>query len=394
MRKANQSNTPGTLVIEGSSLEAAVAHLDVNSKARREKERFIERIKRSRTDYKREITRMSKQLSRTDDEEKKAKAELAVMPDAMLSLEGARSMFETIAKLPWVGEVKLINGDLIITTRSGVLQTTFYDRVAYSGGRHQVELLEAPLVLPMPTYQLYLRLSAMGQPGAWDRSSALQIRLAEPRSLAFMPDARAFGMSQAGYAHWATYEQPVMGPKGPAEAVWGDLCLNRYREVFDKTNKAGLLDFLNEVVIFLQGAGWANAYRPKLTWAITLGFQPYTDNLTRPLLASESFEGIQSDRRQRMTAFLVANGLTQHMYDYGSMADGEDAVEMNGMLRDQVRDAFNANMVNPAQSAYTTWNDIAQGTVGHVILGGNLVVDEAAPMFDDDSEELSDVAPF
>lgn len=320
MRKANQHTEKiNELIIEGvTTLKDAVLFLDVNAKRKAEKTLQLKNTTEKIRNYKSSITVASRNIKSEESLRKEYERQLSELPDAGIDEEGVRSQLESIAELPWVSKVHLSGSTLFIDIPQGALKTVFYNRYVYGGGAYVEELLPAPTLLDMPAYRLFLNLGNLGN--GWNRSRNLRLCLAEPGVLVSMPNPKGFGLTQASYAHWATHESPYTGAGG--ETMYGELCLNQYDEVLRNAGSNGLLDLLNEVAIYLQNSGWANAYRTKMTWAVTLGFAPYTDYLTRPLLSGESFKVIQEEMRHRLPLFLKENGLTPHMYQYGTESDG------------------------------------------------------------------------
>lgn len=345
MRKATQINQPkqqGTLVVEGAaSIKAALGYLDANAKRRGEAERNIKHATDSIRMYKQDITRLSKGIREKEEARKKAQTELEALPLSKISEADVKAQLESITKLPWVAKVKLMDNRLFVDTLPGALKTTFYKRYVYSRGRKIMEPLHEPLTLDMPTYQIFVNLENLG--GNWDRNDALQIKLLDVQAMQFMPPSSECGFNQAAYAHWATSESYWFQGSGHREANFGPLCLNQYRGVLDSAGAKGLSELLNEVVLYLQQAGWAHAYRYKLDWATQLGYQPYMFNLTRPLLPSETFESVQAASRVNLPKLLREYGVSQHMYEYGSEAEGADG---NPHTADAIADRTANDMVN------------------------------------------------
>lgn len=380
MRKANQPNSaPAEFVADERSLELAVTHMDVAAKNRNAHQVRIDRAKRNIRDIKQNITRMSRDIRNISEEQKRYEVELAAMPVATMTVEDVKKQFDGIIKLPWVEKVVLLDGIvLLIDVRPGVLKTTFYDRVVYKGGQRVNELLHRPLSLPMPTYQIQVNVQNMGN--SWHRNPSLSIRLKDPKTLKFNHPPNELGLTQAASAHWATHEN--QWHEGRGEAEWSDLCLEDYRGILVDAAKEGLPDLLNAVAVFLQESGWARAYRTKIAWFSTLGFEPYYVQLIRPLQEGETFEQIQASNRNRMSSFLQENGLTQHIYDYGSPAEGEVDTRSNmraQQLREMVLDSFGAVPRRNLPDAFFTY--------------GEITLDEPRLMVDSDEIEPPNV-PF
>lgn len=319
MRKANQVQMEGELVVSDPMLDTVVSLLDVSAKVRSQKQSDVTNVTRQIRTNKMQITQLSKRIGELDTQRKVLQKELDETPVSETSKDSILAQLTAISKLPWVAkaEVTEIGHTLLVDTRAGALKTVFHKRLAYDGNDTAEELLPEPLKLDMPTYQIRIDLRNMG--GNWDRSGALMARLLDTQSLHYMPDS-SFPYRQGSYAHWASNES-YWYPEQGRQSEFSGLCLNDYRSLMTEKGKLKLIDLLNEVVIFLQSSGWANAYRPKLRWAVTLGFQPYTHHLTRKLGNHESFDDIQDDLRTRLPKYLKENGITQHMYDYGTMGD-------------------------------------------------------------------------
>lgn len=343
MKKANQKNTKAEVITSVATLKRATDFLDENSRKLTKKK---EQIKSSEDniDYcEREIEERKRTVIELEQGLVFLKKELDDMPKNPGVVMKTKRMIENIGNLPWVSRVHLRGDSIIIDTRENSLRTVFFKRLVYKNGNRAEELLEKPLVLPMPRYQICIRLDNMG--GTWDRNNKLQIRLLEPSSLKFHPNLNELGLYQTSYAHWASHETP--SNSDTSEAVWSDLCLNNYISVLRDSGSKGLSELLNEIVMFLQQAGWASAYRSKMDWATTLGYQPYCTELLRPLLDNETFESVQKDMRKRLPQFLSDNGLTQHMYDYGALAEGESVPEeSHGLTYQELRQAvFNGTEI-------------------------------------------------
>lgn len=328
MRKANQQikTTAEVSYSSENAVEKALDSFDANSKARSEYKRKIVREKRQIRAAKETISSYSRSIKAGEEVLKKWKTELAALPESTMTVDEVKALFGKIAGLPWVAKVKVGEDGVVITTATEALKTVFHRRIVYKNGERAHELLQSPLTLPMPTYNIFVKLTNLGN--SFHRSSGLAIQLAEPETLKSHPDPDQLGLQQAGRAHWASNE--TRGFTGDSTDVrWGELCLSDYDTMLHSAGKTGIIELLNEIVMFLQGAGWAHAYRSKLEWAATLGFYPYFTNLLRPMNVSETYQSIQADTRRRLPEYLKQNGLTQHEYDFGSLPNGErlDGVE-------------------------------------------------------------------
>ena len=308
---------------DDASIERALTHMDVVAKERAGVESMIHSRKVNIRQMKQEITRISRRIRQENEAAATEEVTLAAMPKATMTKDDVIAKLREVANLPWVEKVTLSNDTrLTIKTRANTLKTTFFNRVVYKGGVRVRELLPRPLTLPMPEYELNVDLRNMGS--GWHRSPSLLLRLANPSILTHHPkDVANLGYSFAAYAHWASHESPPYMGGSNSAANYSDLCLQDYRGQLSNAGNTSIVDFLNEVSIFLQESGWAHAFRQKEEWMCTLGFQPYVEQLMRPLADGETFESIQATTRERMAGFLSENRLTQHTYDYGSAADGE-----------------------------------------------------------------------
>lgn len=334
MKKINQPTTEGEVIIPPLALEKSIRFLDLNEKRRYELLETTKRLKRSVRDYKNEITKYSKIIRDFMNKIKLSTTELENLGESSTTIETVREQINSIGKLQWVSKVTLSEDgtSILLKTRPGILKTVFHKRIVYKDGARIEELLTSPLVLPLPNYEIIVQLAALG--GSFDRNNSLSVRLIDTDVLKFMPDPNQLGWVMSANAHWASGESSFTLGMNGVEGKWGALCLRDYASDLQESGKKGIIDLLNDTVMFLQNAGWANAYRPKLQWAVTLGFQPYYDNLVRPLLDSETFEQIKTSTRERLSKYLEENNMTEHMYYFG--ADAENSTQRN-----QIEDTFN-----------------------------------------------------
>lgn len=317
MRKANQIHDKAKITkMEG--LETTLRYLDPIAAKHYDLSAGITAYKNNIKAQKSELTRGAKRLSEYEERREQMEKELSELPPSKYSKDNVEELLDGVVSLPWVQELQLNGEYIVLTTKVDALKTVFYNRLAYGSGERVLELLDKPLLLPMPQYDIALKLSNIG--GDWDRNNSLRVRLHDPKALKFYAPKNELGLVPEGYAHWATSENPwfYMNANGAAEATWANLCLNEYARVLRGAAKTSLVDMFNEVVTYLQSAGWASAYRPKITWAVLLGYQPYYEQLLRPMMSFESVDSIQKSNRERLPKFLEDNGLSQHEYEYGS----------------------------------------------------------------------------
>lgn len=262
--------------------------------------------------------------------EKSEKA-LKEVPNEAYALDELKAEIRQVAELEWVQTVHLKEGYLYITTKPGVLQTEFYERMAYYSGYRTTELLEEPLTLPLPTYSIRINLVNMGN--AWTRSNALNMQLATPAETQMYNNGKSAGLSHQPFAHWATNESPY---------AWGSLCLGDYDHNLIEAGKRGLIEFMSELAVFLQSSGWSSAYRNKLVWAATLGFAPYEKFLLRAAEGRDDLTRISSERRSGLAAWLKKHGVSINRFMYGSDAGGTDMSEMpvDALERELVEQGF------------------------------------------------------
>lgn len=380
MRKANQTNTAAAiLAIDGNevnALEIASSFVDTVARNRLKVSASIANTKKTTTSAKREIMRLTKLIMQNKEVIVAKEKELAAFPDSKLSIDAMKQQLEQITKLPWVESVLLKDSghSIIVRTRENVLKTTFHNRMVYQKGQRALELLDKPLVLPMPQYEIHVRLQNMGH--SWDRNNNLSIRIPDISGFVFMPDVNDIGWNQVVHGHWAAGDNGRMAAH--REGDWGALCLNHYADSFEKSGKHSIIELLNEIVVYLQNAGWANAYRNKMEWAITLGCQTYITKLTRPLLQNESFEMIQEDTRVRLPAYLKEAGISQHEYQYGAPAEGEQ-IQTPNLTRDDLLRFYINGFARPMRNRV---NDDG------AIIG--TAMSEPSPLDDDDDGDVED----
>lgn len=257
-----------------------------------------------------------------------AREKLAALPQSTYTVETAREEIKRCRELPWIASINISNGWLTITTVPGVLQTTFYQRLAYFEGHRTEELLEAPITLPLPTYTLVICLENFQNQASWTRNgNALRLGLAIPSEASvFLP---SMGWNHEPHAHWATNEQ------GRRAGETGDVCLGDYDSNMTAASKRGLYDFLNELAVYLQTSGWQSAYRNKLSWAALLGNPTYNRYLTREVESRKELDQIVEKNRGSLQPFLKKYGLTMNEYLYGSVGSDETAVEDGIIARAQ-----------------------------------------------------------
>lgn len=247
--------------------------------------------------------------------------QLEAVPPSTYTLDSARAEIARCKALPWISSFALTRDHwLSITTVPGVLKTKFYQGLAYHASHRTEELLSVPVTLPLPTYTIEIDLSNFLRGEAWTRNQAV-LRM----GLAIRAECSTFisdmGWNHEPHAHWATNES------GRSAGQLGDVCLGDYTANLHVASNRGLYEFLNELAMYLQTAGWSQAYRPKLTWACYLGNPTYNRYLIRQVESQEALDAIADKNRADLPGFLKKNGLSMHEYLYGSAVEGGDIGE-------------------------------------------------------------------
>lgn len=307
MRKANQKSPAKVLSISESEYQNTIGYLDRGARKRSDFENNINRnVQHCRT-IEQQIVSLQDDLRRRKQDTKKLTEQLAELPPSTFTIDDFKSLIAKIAALPWVASVGMANGYLVVGTRQGVLKTDFYNRMVIGNRDRVVELLPEILTLPLPTYELRINLANMGS--TWARQeNNLAIRMSDP--LEWNSFAASGGSwVHEPHSHWATNRHCEQ---------WADLCLGDYESVLIKAGKEGLMEFLQELVIYLQSSGWSGAYRNKMAWAILLGNPLYNKHLLRDFVAGETIDEITTATRTSMDEWLKKNNLTSHEYYYGS----------------------------------------------------------------------------
>lgn len=310
MKKANQA--PGTAQYIENDLEGLLGFLDQGARKRKTFKQNLEgQIARSRG-LESTIAMATTDLEKSKADTIKMQAEFDAMPEAGMTIEEARELLLKISNLPWIEKIELDANMLTLFTRDGVLKTNFYNRMVIGDGNRANELLETPVLLPLPKYEIKLDLRNMGS--TWAVNAALSIHLANPIDYSDF-QAEEGGWIHEPRAHWGCNNN---------DAGWGTLCLGDYDNMLFKASKQGLYELLIELAIYLQNSGWSSAYVNKVAWATLLGNPVYNKHLLRGFAPGETVDGILQDTRKRLAEFLKANNLTSNMYHYGSNSSDDD----------------------------------------------------------------------
>lgn len=317
MRKA-QPKEEAEVFVSDADLQTILPFLDKNARIRSNIERTVRDLESSLrtstiTIRNAEATiesnkRVTVRLERDLETHKK---KLSETPEAEGGIEELKEELAAATRLPWVSSLHVSTTNLYITTRTGVLKTDFYERVAYRNGSRTTELLPEPLSLPLPTYEIIINLGNMGN--SWAVNANLQVRLAVKTESQFFA-ANDSGWSHQVQAHWASNERS-------ASYDWAPLCLGDYDAVLMEASKRGIVELLSELAVFLQTSGWSSAYRPRLTWAAIMGNPVYNQHLLRKLVGDEQVEQVQAKHREEVPDWLKKHGVSMSQFTYGSGID-------------------------------------------------------------------------
>lgn len=318
MKKA-QPKEPVEILASTKELEKVLPFMNAQSRNRQVFVDELTKHKESIVAYEASIASMESDIERykknievSKKEATKVEKKLSTLPESGYGLDQLREELSKVAQLAWIQTAFIKDTKLYLTTRPGILKTTFNERIVYKGGSRAAELLPEPLSLPLPTYEIVINLANMGG-GRWAlQPSCLGIKLAMASEYqSFI--GQNVGWNPEPHAHWAHN----------AGSSWGGLCLGSYDNILRDAGVEGLDALLTAIVEFLQLSGWASAYRPKLSWAVMLGNPIYNQYLTREAEEGENLADVQKKNRDSLPAFLEENNITLNEYTYGAPADEE-----------------------------------------------------------------------
>lgn len=327
MKKANAPETqPGTVVVTAPALDRVKMYLKfpINLNDRKAVEE-VAKLERTIPTYEQNVTYHADQLKQAEGGLRNTKLKLHKMrkdmpEETVASLEDMKRSLEEVAALPWVQEVRIVNGWLIVRTRKNALQTTFDQGVVdLGGGEYEVEFIE-PVTAPMPQYDIYVELANLGLPMS-NKADRLQVRLIDEYDVSHFTAGKV--MIQAPFAHWGSNGNPRLGDVQ-------DICFGDYETDIMEAAVKGLVPLMTEIAVYLQiSDDGGNAYRTKYEWGMQIGKKEY-EFLLRKVEKGETRGDIQAKFKQ----------------DFKRLRQPENAKEpgARGATRDIVRDFFNDRM--------------------------------------------------
>lgn len=308
MRKAESVKVEKTVSASDTNIKNATGYFDAGNRERMQLEDKIKQTENELTNWieaQQEANRQTESLKGTLEKNKK---KLADIPASSVDEAKVKEVIAALSALPWVSIVHLGRDYLRVTAIPGALKTTFYNQAVYKGGRTDYELLDAPLLLPLPTYDIAIKLSGLGG-SRWANSNNLMLRCGSHGEFETFDFEEDMGLSSHHTAHWATNRNAF---------DWNNVCLGAWEEQLTQAAKEGVVELFNSIALFLQLSGWQGAYTSKNGWAATCGFIPYRLQLRRALGKRESHTSVRDHNRDALPGFLEKFGISSGMYETGS----------------------------------------------------------------------------